>query len=68
MIISVDDPKYRQCTKTALGDALLGIYLNKLPGTVNLDTGGGDATLAAGTNATAENITPTTPTIPPASE
>ena len=52
----------------ALGDTLLGVYLNKLPGTVNLDTGGGDATLAAGTGATAETIAPASPPTPPESE
>ena len=48
----------------ALGDTLLGVYLNKMPSTVNLDTGGGDATMAAGTGAVAESIAPTTPTLP----
>lgn len=45
----------------AVGDYLLGIFLNKMPGVVNLDTGGGDANLAAGTNATAESVTPVNP-------
>ena len=39
---------------SALGDALLGIFLNKLPGTINLDTGGGNAQLTGGSGATAE--------------
>lgn len=52
----------------ALGDTLLGVYLNKLPGTVNLDTGGGDATVAAGTGATAETTAPASPPTPPESE
>ena len=48
----------------AVGDYLLGIFLNKLPGTVNLDTGGGDASLSAATGeatATATTDTPPTP-------
>ena len=51
----------------ALGDTLLGVYLNKMPSTLNLDTHGGDATLAAGTGAVADS-TATTDAIPPASE
>lgn len=39
---------------SALGDTLLGVFLNKLPGTINLDTGGGPANLAAGAGAAAE--------------
>ena len=53
----------------ALGDALLGVYLNKMPATLNLDTGGGDATLAAGAGAVAESTAPAAAsTILPASE
>lgn len=44
----------------AVGDYLLGIFMDKLPGVVNLNTNGGDATLAAGTGAVAETITPPT--------
>ena len=51
----------------ALGDTLLGVYLNKMPNTLNLDTNGGDATLAAGTGAVADS-TATTDAIPPVSE
>ena len=50
----------------AVGDYLLGIFLNKMPAVVNLDTGGGDATLAAGTGAVAESADTTT--IPPVAE
>ena len=50
----------------AVGDYLLGIFLNKMPTVVNLDTGGGDATLAAGTGAVAESAETTT--IPPVAE
>jgi hypothetical protein len=35
----------------ALGDAALGIFLHKLPSTLIQDTGGGDASLAAGAEA-----------------
>ena len=53
----------------AVGYYLLGIYLNKMPATLNLDTGGGDATLAAGAGAVAESTTPAAAsTILPASE
>jgi hypothetical protein len=45
----------------ALGDAALGIFLNKLPSTVNLDTGGGDASLNTATG----TATATTDTSPP---
>lgn len=41
----------------ALGDAALGIFLNKLPSTVSVDTGGGDASLsAAAGNSTATTV------------
>ena len=33
----------------ALGDAALGIFLNKLPSTISLDTAGGPANLGVGT-------------------
>jgi hypothetical protein len=45
----------------ALGDAALGIFLNKMPGTLIQNTDGGDASLAAGPDATAT----TTPDVPP---
>ena len=45
----------------ALGDYLLGIFLNKMPATLNLDTGGGDASLAAGPGAEATTETPNQP-------
>ena len=34
---------------SALSDAMLGVFLNKLPGTINLNTDGGDAKLGLAT-------------------
>lgn len=45
----------------AVGDYLLGIFINKMPATLNLDTGGGDASLAAGNGAEANTDTSTPP-------